>query len=100
MPVRTLKSRSSKVKLFNMKNLSLCPAASATGGALVVGLVTAAASDSEEVDLTSVESVVAVSFTSTAADGCEVVAAGPVGAVTPDAPSTVFFLRRLTSLTV
>lgn len=102
IPVCTLNSKSSIVRLLRIKNLSFCggdivaPPSVAVGAADFVSLVGDVAGTSSFVS----EAPSTRGDASSTVAGWDAPAAGPVGAVTPLAPSTVFFRKRLTSRTV
>jgi len=96
LPVPTLDSRSSTVRLLRMKNLSFCETVSA--GRLILGSATAAAAAAAGTP--PARPSPGWSWLLSGYDGCCAVdAAGPVGAVNPDAPSTALLRSRLTSRT-
>jgi len=103
IPVCTLNSRSSMVRLFRMKNLSFCcgdgPDSSASAAGVGAAGIASLFADVLGASSFGSEAPSVRGGTSSTVACWEAPAAGPVGAVTPLAPSTVFFRKRLTSLT-
>lgn len=102
--VRTLSSKSSTVKLFKTKNLSLCMVPPLGEGVTVSDSGVATGGEAVVVSLSSFPSVLASSSRTFVAcnppGACGADDAGPVGATTPAGPSTVLFRSLHTKRTV